>query len=514
MLVGLCVGRLPLRLCRRSRPLGLGRRPLGGGRRPLGLDGSRCGGGRLVEPVRLLWGGLVHPAGRGLGQLGDRRVGLGGGAGHRPSAARALGADASPLLLPGEGEGKGAGGTGHSVFETEGLVGRHHQGRWHEHLGHDPAGGGRRQAHDDTEAAGQAAGHHESERPGHSGLGQRRSGEDVVGLGQCLDGHADATVLDGDGVAAGGRRTSHLHPGVGRGPASGVLEKLREKVGGVGGDVAEHGGVVVHQQVHPADVLHLGHTGPDDVGHGERAFPAARRGGAGQREEAFCVAADPGGQLVKPEEVLQRVGVLLLGLQAVEKFDLVVDQALHAAGQVDEDFDGALLGNCLVEEGGLADGQPGSCALEVVEGSGNGADLAARGQAHRRECQCLVVPTGPAQGLHERLQMRGTLSRFAKALQRRGDGAGHRQGQTHCRHHSHRSQKGRHHGDAGWRFGSQEHHRHRQHDGRDGGYHEEPGSDCHSGKHVPPSTTGPFRVGSPVRNSSAFPEPIVSGNPG
>ena len=103
--------------------------------------------------------------------------------------------------------------------------------------------------------------------------------------------------------------------------------------------------------VDAGEVLDLADGGADDVGQRDRAATAAGRLGAGQHQQRLGVAAHAGGEVVEPEEVLELVGVVLVGLELVDELDLAVEQRLVAAGQVDED-----VADALAEQRGLLGG--------------------------------------------------------------------------------------------------------------------------------------------------------------
>ena len=113
-------------------------------------------------------------------------------------------------------------------------------------------------------------------------------------------------------------------------------------MGEVDGDVAADGRLVEREQRDAGEVLDLADGDPHDVGQVDRAAATARRLGAGQHQQRLGVAAHAGGEVVELEQVLELVGVVLVGLELVDELDLAVEQRLVASGQVDEDVADAL----------------------------------------------------------------------------------------------------------------------------------------------------------------------------
>src|SRR4030095_8098768 len=116
----------------------------------------------------------------------------------------------------------------------------------------------------------------------------------------------------------------------------GVRAQLGQQVDDVADRLPGHADVVDRQQLDPVVVLDLGQGGPDHVDQRHRLAPAAGRLGPREHDQVLGVAAHAGGQVVELEEVLERVRVGLGALQVVDQLQLPVDQALAAAGQVQE----------------------------------------------------------------------------------------------------------------------------------------------------------------------------------
>ena len=156
----------------------------------------------------------------------------------------------------------------------------------------------------------------------------------------------------------------------GRGELRRVVEQLGEEVGDVGRGVAEDVHVVESGDVHSGVVLDLTDRGTHDVAEGDGLAPAAGRLDAGQHEQRLGVATHAGGEVVELEQVLERVGIGLGGLELIEEADLTVEQALVAPSEVDEQ-----LADALAEEVRLLDGDRHGRLLDGGERLGEVADL-------------------------------------------------------------------------------------------------------------------------------------------
>ena len=77
--------------------------------------------------------------------------------------------------------------------------------------------------------------------------------------------------------------------------------------------------------------------------------------------------------MVELEQVVELVGVFLVGLELIDELDLAVEERLVAAGQVDED-----VADALAEQGALLLGHLDRHVLDRVEGVGQLADLVLR----------------------------------------------------------------------------------------------------------------------------------------
>ncbi len=121
----------------------------------------------------------------------------------------------------------------------------------------------------------------------------------------------------------------------------------------------------------PAVLLDLGQRGTQHVVDGE----GWTRGGAGlsgEHEEAFGVAAHPGGQVVEFEEVGEGRGVGVLVLQLVDEADLAAHQVLVATAQAHQGVGGVAPQHGLL--GGEFEGGP----LHPVERVGHLPDFGPR----------------------------------------------------------------------------------------------------------------------------------------
>ena len=76
----------------------------------------------------------------------------------------------------------------------------------------------------------------------------------------------------------------------------------------------------------PAVVLDLGDGGVD---HGRQCHRLALVAGelrAGQHQQVGAVAAQPGGQVIQPEQAVEAIGILFVALQPVDQRQLLIDQ--------------------------------------------------------------------------------------------------------------------------------------------------------------------------------------------
>ncbi len=173
--------------------------------------------------------------------------------------------------------------------------------------------------------------------------------------------------MDLQGEAVAHPLAQDLHGGVRRGEHRGVLEQLGHEVGEVG-----HGRAGDGDPRQPADldalvVLDLGHGGAYDVHELDGFAPLPGGRGAGEDHQALGVPAHAGGEVVEAEQVGEFLGVLRPAFHGVQQGELLVQQDLAAAGEVDEH---------LGDPGAqfrLLDGRFHGGALEGVEGL---ADLA------------------------------------------------------------------------------------------------------------------------------------------
>ncbi len=134
------------------------------------------------------------------------------------------------------------------------------------------------------------------------------------------------------------RSPSDLHGGVRRGEHRGVLQEFGHQVGEVGDGRPGDGDPGQAADLDALVVLDLGDGGADDVHELDGLAPLPRRGGAGEDDQALGVATHARGQVVEAEQVGEFVGVLGPALHAVQQGELLVQQHLAAAGEVDEDL--------------------------------------------------------------------------------------------------------------------------------------------------------------------------------
>ena len=189
----------------------------------------------------------------------------------------------------------------------------------------------------------------------------------AVGLGEGVLAHAEAAVLDLQGVAVADGLAADAHLGVRRGELGGVLDQFGQQMGDVGDGGADDGGLGQLPHLHARVVLDFRDGGPYDAGQRDGHAPGAPGRRAGQDDQALGVPPHTGGEVVEPEEVAELVRVVGAALHGVEQGELAVDQDLAAAGEVDEDA-GDAAGEFGAFDGGAQRGP--------VDGSERLADLA------------------------------------------------------------------------------------------------------------------------------------------
>lgn len=208
--------------------------------------------------------------------------------------------------------------------------------------------------------------------------------------------------MDLQGEAVGDALAEHLHRGVRGREHRGVLQEFGHEMGEVGDGGAGHGDPGQPADLDPLVVLDLGDGRTDDVHELDGLAPLPGRGGTGEDDQALGVPPHTGCQVVQAEQVGEFVGVLGPAFHGVEEGELLVQQDLAAAGEVDEDLGDA------AAEFGLLDGGLDCCPLQGVEGLADLADLV------------LVVLQERHLGLHVDLFARGepAASRWAAAPRR------------------------------------------------------------------------------------------------
>ena len=77
-------------------------------------------------------------------------------------------------------------------------------------------------------------------------------------------------------------------------------------------------------------------AGAHDVDDRDRLLPLTRLLGTGQDEKALRIAPHPGRHVIELEQRVEGARVVLVALQVVQKLQLALQQALVAAGEVDE----------------------------------------------------------------------------------------------------------------------------------------------------------------------------------
>ena len=126
-------------------------------------------------------------------------------------------------------------------------------------------------------------------------------------------------------------------------------------------DVAGDRRLVEREQRDAGEVLDLTDGDPHDVGHVDRSTTTARRFGAREHEQRLGVATHAGREVVELEEVLELVGIVLVGLELIDELDLAVEQRLVASGQVDEDVADALAQQLRLLARRRSTSRPGCC---------------------------------------------------------------------------------------------------------------------------------------------------------
>ncbi len=274
-------------------------------------------------------------------------------------------------------------GVGHVVGEQR--VRDEHDGR-----GAAVRGGGL-EGDADILALGEPADHEQAEPVGVGQLELRCLREPQVGVEQRVGGHAEAPVVDLQGEAVGDAHADDLDGGVRRGEHGGVLQQFGHQVGEVGDGRTGDGDAREPADLDALVVLDLGDGGTDDVHELDGLAPLPGGGGAGEDDQALGVPAHTGGEVVEAEQVGEFLGVVGAALHCVEQGELLVQQHLAAAGEVDEHlgdagpqfglFDGGLDGGALEGVEGLADLADLVLVVLQVRHLGLHVDLFARGEA-------------------------------------------------------------------------------------------------------------------------------------
>ena len=234
--------------------------------------------------------------------------------------------------------------------------------------------------------------------------------------------HADALVGDRDGEALRGVGARHDDGGVGWRERRRVLEQFGEEVGEVGDGASRHGQLVV--DAHEIDAWEVGdlrRCRADDVEQADRLLPLAGLLGARQDEEALRVAAHAGRHVVELEQGVERGGIVLVALELVEQFELTLEQALVAAGQVHEQ-----VAHALAQQLGLVARDLHGHGFDVVERLRELADLVGRVDLDRGKDDRVDLAAG-SHRLDElwELLLRHLPRALGELAQRADHGAGH-----------------------------------------------------------------------------------------
>ena len=211
---------------------------------------------------------------------------------------------------------------------------------------------------------------HEQAQPGAvRGVEVGRLDESAVRLLDRLRRHAEATVLDLDGVTVRQHLAGDLHAGLRRGERGRVLQQLGEQVDDVADRPAEHGRRLDGADVDALVVLDLADRAAHDIDDRHGIAPAAAGRGAGQDDQVLGVSPHAGGEMVDPVQVLELIRLRLAAFHPVEQRELAVQQRLAAPGDVEEDLVDAAPDVRLLHRG-LYGG-----ALHLVERPADLADL-------------------------------------------------------------------------------------------------------------------------------------------
>ena len=175
------------------------------------------------------------------------------------------------------------------------------------------------QAHRNPVAGGKTGDNEEAERPGEFGVEVDRVREPVVVARQVRLGDPETEVLDAHLEAVEQVAPVNCDQGVGRGERRCVLDQLGQKVGDIRYGMAYDGDLVGDADVDTGVVLDLGHGAAHDFGRGQRIVPATARLVSRQHQKTFGIAAHARGEVVEPEEVGERIRVVLLLLEGVDE---------------------------------------------------------------------------------------------------------------------------------------------------------------------------------------------------
>ena len=183
--------------------------------------------------------------------------------------------------------------------------------------------------------------------------------------------HADAGVDDRDHVPVVVATAVHLDVRVGRRERQCVLDELRDHVTDVGRGRTVDPRVVDVAQAHPPVALDLTERAAHDVAHRHRRTPRAGRRQAGEHEQRLGVATHARGEVVEPEEMLERLGIRLVVLELRDELELAGEQVLVAATEVDVRVGDVAPQRCLLDR------ERHRAVLHLVERDLDVVDLAA-----------------------------------------------------------------------------------------------------------------------------------------
>ena len=140
-------------------------------------------------------------------------------------------------------------------------------------------------------------------------------------------------------------------------------------MGDVGDCVTSHWSVLKAENVDSVIVLHFGECASDNVGGFDWLRPLARSRGTGNNQQALCVSTHASRHVIKVEQLLQLVGVLLVVLEFGDHAQHPLQKLLVTATEVHEHL------RNVAAASGLLDSEVECGQLHVVKGVHQRAEL-------------------------------------------------------------------------------------------------------------------------------------------